>query len=391
MPLRARQSLLLIAFAHAALEFCNNFMPVLYPILMPAMGLNFTQVGVVALVSTTCMALAQPLFGWLSDRGRPELLTALSLVGIGLFMGMVGFAPTYPLLLVLIALGGLCSAAFHPPAAVITVDNSGKRRGAGLSIFSVGGNVGMALSPLWMSLALVWLGLAGTITLIPVGIAAGVAVYVVLRHERRAGATQASSRQSAAEGFFAGLIIIVVAMMFRSWFQVAVTTYLPIWVEANGGTAAAGATILAAFMFAASLGSLVGGPIGDRYGHWQVIVACTVIMPISYWLFLSGAGWLQWIMIVVAGVAVGATYPTSLVMALESWPRHMGIASGLLMGLGWWPGGIGASVTGYVADHRSLATGMFLLVFAPLISLLCMFVYAAFARARHWVPAAATE
>jgi len=383
MKTQFSRALLLVALAHLIIEFSNNFLPVLYPRLMPLMGLNYTQVGVIALVAGTSMALAQPLFGYISDRWGAVPLTTLSIMWIGVAMGLVGFAPSYGMLLVLIALGSLGSAAFHPPAAVIAASNSGAKRGSGISVFSVGGNIGAALSPLWIALALSWFGLPGVITILPLGLIFGIIFYLNLRTSSSVAA-RAEKPIAAAQGdtFIAGLILIVVAMMFRSWFQVGLTTYLPTWIESTGGTVAAGGSMLAVFAFSVSAGSLLGGAAGDRFGYWRILVIALALLPLTFWSFLNSAGSVQIAGLFLSGVAVGTTLPNSIVLVLEALPNQVGVASGLLMGLGWWPGGLGASFTGYLADRFSLFTALSTLTFVPLFGLLCLFAYGLLARAR---------
>ena len=385
MQSKIQRSLYLVALGHLTIELCNNYLPVLYPLVMPKMGLNFTQIGLIALVATTAMALAQPFFGYVSDRWGAERLSALSIVWIGVAMGLVGFAKSYPSLLGLIALGSFGSAAFHPPSAVIAAANSGSRRGAGISIFSVGGNIGSALSPLWLTLAFAWFGLRGTTVLIPIGLILGPVMYWELRRARHTTPLQQSSAPRppvATKGYLLALILVVAAMMFRSWVQVAFASYLPIWITDTGGSVAAGGRMLAIFMFSISAGSLVGGSAGDRFGHWQTIAVSMVALPTALALFINSAGLMQGVSLIVAGISIGATYPTSIVMALEAWPHQVGVASGLLMGLGWWPGGLGASFTGYIADRFSLHAGLQTLIVPPLMTIVCILAYAVFTRSR---------
>jgi MFS transporter, FSR family, fosmidomycin resistance protein len=386
-PRAIPRGLLVVAIGHLVIELSNNYLPILYPMIMPRLGLSYSQVGFIALVATTAMALFQPLFGYLSDRIGPEVLGAVSVVWIGITMGLVGFAWSYPSLLLLIALGSLGSSAFHPPSAIIAAASSGARRGAGLSIFSVGGSIGVALSPIWMALAFAWFGLPGTVTLIPIGILFGIMMY---RESRRVDIGSVRKTRAggpaAATGFAVGLALIVVAAMFRAWYQVALTTYLPTWVEAGGGTVAMGGQLLAAFSFAASLGSLIGGPMGDRVGHWQVVTGSTLLLSVAHWGMMQSTGAVQVAFLVLAGIAVGATYPTSIIMAMECWPGQVGVASGLVMGLGWWPGGIGAWFTGMLADRWTLEPALATLTFPPLLGFLCMLIYLLLARRRASPP-----
>ena len=99
------RSLLTIALGHLTIELCSNFLPVVYPVLISTLGLSYTQIGFVALVASTGTSLAQPLFGYLSDRWNPQRISALSIAWIGVLMGLVGFTWDYPSLVLLIALG----------------------------------------------------------------------------------------------------------------------------------------------------------------------------------------------------------------------------------------------------------------------------------------------
>lgn len=382
----AAGALTLVAGGHLVIELSTQFLPVLYTVVRASMGLSFTQVGTIALVATTCMALAQPLFGYLSDRWGAERLSAFSVIWIGAIMGTVGLAANYPMLLFLIALGTLGSAAFHPPSAVIAAANSGERRGTGISIFSVGGNIGSALSPILMAVVFAMVGLPGTLVVAPLGIGYGLFLYWRLRAIRLRIANTEQKPRPVPVGvapFLMGLGLIVVAMMFRSWYQVALTTYLPIWVEAEGGTVAAGAQMLAVFAFAISAGSFFGGPAGDRFGHWQTVALATACLAGFHWLVMNTGGVVQVGALILSGIAVGATYPTSIIMAIEAWPTKVGIASGLIMGLGWWPGGLGAQFTGYVADLNSLAYALELLILPILGASLLILGYATLRARRH--------
>ena len=351
---------------------------------MPMMGLSFAQVGFIALVSSSVMSFSQPVFGYFSDRWDAVWIVAASVVWIGVAMGLVGFARSYAALLMLVALGSLGSAAFHPPATVVAAANSGERRGSGLSIFSVGGNMGTALSPLWMALAVGALGLAGTLTILPIAAVFGVLFFVQMRRTMaRSSVVRSTSAGIPTNRFLLGMILIIAAMMFRSWYQVAFMTYLPTWVESMGGTINAGSRMLAAFLFAISAGSLLGGASGDRYGHLPVLVVALLSLPLWHWSFLTTTGAAQFAAIALAGVAVGCTFPTSIVLVLEAWPHQAGVATGLLMGLGWWPGGLGASLTGYLADSFTLTAALMTLAFVPLLGLACLLAYAVVSRARR--------
>jgi FSR family fosmidomycin resistance protein-like MFS transporter len=179
------------------------------------------------------------------------------------------------------------------------------------------------------------------------------------------------------------MILIVFAVMFRSWFQVSLTTYLPSWIQAGGGSVAAGGRLLSVLLFSVGLGSLVGGAMGDRFGAWQVVAFSLLSLSFTYWLLLNASSAFQPLILVLIGALLGSTYPVTIVMAHDAWPGRIGVASGLVMGLGWWPGGLGASFTGWIADRSTLDAGMQTLFIAPLLGAACVLLYALLLRAKQ--------
>jgi FSR family fosmidomycin resistance protein-like MFS transporter len=375
----------IVALAHLVLEICNNFLPIVYPIFKNELGLSYTQVGITAMVAGVTGTLTQPLFGYLSDRWHARHLTVLSVVFIGLVMGLVGFVQHYPALLLLAALGGLGSAAFHPAgASVVLTRSSGSRRGRAASIFSVSGNLGTALSSLWIISAITVLGIGGTVTLIPLVLVTGVIVYQQLKSAEKfefaASNKPALPHPKKRTGVMIGLLMIVMAVMARTWFQISLVTYLPEWIQGQGFSLVYGGQLLAVMLVAVGVGSLTGGTLSDYIGRWQVILISMVMLIPIYWLFMLTSGPVQMALTAMIGVLIGASFPVGLVMAQDAWPHRVGVATSLVIGVGWVTGGIGASVTGYLADKYSLTLGLQFLVLAPIVGVLCVLVYALLQR-----------
>ncbi len=373
---RIGSALIFVSIGHLVLEFSNNFLPVLYPVLIPVMGLNYAQIGLVALVASTVLSFSQPVFGYLSDRWGSYWIVGLSIAWTGIAMGMVGLTSQYSTLLLLVALGAFGSAAFHPPATVTAAANSGSKRGSGISIFSVGGNIGTALSPLWMVFMLGLVGLTATLSITLFAVTYGIIFLLLMRRPRVDHETQSeSTTEIVAHRFLLGMFLIIAATMFRSWYQVAFMTYLPTWIEESGGTLALGSRFLSLFLLSISVGSIVGGISGDRIGYLAVLIISLATIPFFHYGFMHTTGSLQLLMIFLSGVAVGSTFPTSIVLVLDAWPSQRGFASGLLMGLGWWPGGLGTSLTGILADTYSLTWALKTLTFVPLFGFVCLLAY----------------
>ena len=380
-----KRPLILAAVGHLMLELFANFLPIVYPLLIENLSLTLAQVGIVAMVVTVAGSITQPLFGYLSDRWDSALVVAVSVAWLGVFLGLVGFAWSYTSLLIIVGLGVLGSAAFHPGGATFASMDGSKRRGVSLSIFSVGGNLGSAFSPLIVALGLNWLGLHGTALLIPVALVVGLMLYRPLREvEREATHTHYEGRQRSqslgGQGSLMALVMVTIAAAARSWVQVSLITYLPVWLAGQGLSLTTAGQILSAFLFSISVGALIGGPLSDRIGFWPVLVLGLGLLLGGQLIFLNVSGATLVGVIMLMGTAVGLTFPVAILMAQDVWPQGPAMAAAVIMGLGWAPGGIGASVTGWIADQSSLAVGFRALLPVPIIGLVAVLLYVIFLK-----------
>jgi FSR family fosmidomycin resistance protein-like MFS transporter len=376
------RSLCLAALGHLVLELCSQYLPVLYPVLMVNLSLNYTQVGIISLVHGVGTTLIQPLFGYLSDRWDRRWMVVLSVTWLGILLGLVGLTRSYWALLVVVGLGVLGSAAFHPSAVSVVSACGNKRRGTATSVFSLGGSLGSALSPLWVTWGVERMGLPGTTFLIPPALLTAVLIFWLLgRQQQAAQHAHAQRKTSLSRHTVVSLVFIVLAVMFLSWFQWSFRTYLPTWLQERGLTLAGAGQMMFVFAIASGAGTLLGGALSDRVGRWPTLAACLILIGPTLWFFLLLSGVMQWALVIWMGILIGATFPISIVMAQETWPRGVGTASGLVMGLGWVPGGLGASLTGVLADRYSLTDALRTLLLPALLSVVSILAYAAIQRA----------
>lgn len=368
----------IMSLAHLILEASFNFLPVTYVLLIPKLGLSYESVGALVFLTAILGSGTQPLFGWLSDRGDPRRIVLVSLIWSGVLMGLVGFMPTYGALAALLGLASLGSAAFHPPAAALSSQTEATNRGRAMSLFSVGGNLGAALSPALVGLALGSVGLAATAVVIPLTL---LTAWLLMRRYRATpppvprvdagpGAVPATT-----VGSMVALMAIVTVVGARSYYQMAVMTYLPEWLQANGQSLAMAGAALAVFMIAVSLGSLFGGTLADRFGRLPVIVVSLVMIGVGHWFMMRLSGPSQMVAVALVGAMIGASFPVTIVLAQEAWPQKVGMASAIVMGLGWMPAGLGAWVVGRVADGSTLSAGLATLIIAPIVGLGAAMVY----------------
>lgn len=371
----------LVAFSHFAIELSENFLPIIYPVLIPMLGLSYTQVGFLALVSSTGATFFQPIFGYLTDRFGANRIMVLSVLWTGLIMGLVGLSPNYWLLIILVGGGTLGSSAFHPSGvAMMSTGVAAHRRGGTFSIFSVMGSLGTALSPLLIAYMVRLVNLPGTLILTPLGIVAGILLFRQLWHQPErtpvaaAGASGAST--VAQRGSKLALTLVVLMVMSRSWLQGSVNTYLPEWLQTQGYSLEAAGQVFSAMLVATSIGTLIGGTLSDKVGRWQVVGGSLLLLNPAVWLLLHSTGAVQVGAAMFLGALLGSSFPVTVAMAGETWPRGVGLAASLVMGLGWFPGGIGASVTGAIADYSTLTSALHWLMVAPLVGLVFVTLFA---------------
>ena len=372
-----RHSPLPVALGHLVIEVCNNYLPVVYPLLVDAGRLTYTQVGTITLVSGMCASLTQPFFGHLSDRWSPRHIIALSIACSGLSMGLVGFAEGWLPLALLVALAMIGSAAFHPSGASRASAGGGSGQGRAVATFSVGGNLGAALSPLVVTAAIRRLGIRGTIVVVPIGLLGSVLLYYLLVGVSYRKISQRGNPQTgtAGGGSLTGLILVVMAVLFRTWFHMPFLTYLPTWARDQGRPLEIGAQMLFAFTVCAGMGSLIGGALADRIGRWQTMgIGMGLLAPIEL-LLLSVPPGFQLVLVGVLGVLVGITFPAAIVAAQDAWPGGLGMASGLALGLPWVGGGLGGLITGFLADHVSVPVALRWLALPAVLATLCVLAY----------------
>lgn len=377
-----------MALAHLVLETSFNFLPVTYALLIPRLGLTYGQIGTAVLMMTLAGTATQPLFGLLADRRDPRRIVVAGIIWGGVLMGLVGFVPTYGVLALLMTLAALGSAAFHPSGALLASVVEPQNRGRAMSLFAVGGNLGAAVSPLFVGVFLSVMGLAGTAIVIPLALVSGWLLArqfgrLPLPATHRSHGAAAAPPDAAEVGSLVALVAIILVVGARSYFQQALMTYLPQWLGTHGQSLAVSGAALSILLVAVSTGSLFGGSLSDRLGRVPVIAVSLIVMMPAQWLLLNTTGPVQLAAVLTIGLMIGASFPVTIVLAQEAWPRSVGLASAMVMGLGWLPSGLGAFAVGQIADRSSLTTGLTTLILVPLVGLLALAAYS-LAQRRHY-------
>jgi FSR family fosmidomycin resistance protein-like MFS transporter len=368
---------LLTSGGHFTLELCSNFLPILYPIYIATAGFTYSQVGLLTFIYVFFASAPQPFFGYLSDRWHPGRLAIFGVVWLGLLMGITGLISSFLPLAILIGLSAIGSSIFHPSAAAITSVSNYSISGRTMALFSVSGNLGAALSPLLIGTLIGWLNLRSTLVIIPITLFSGLLLFhysLQNVHYKIPGAKSSHREREKQNKPIIIFVFILVAVMLKSWFYLSIQTYLPSWSSQSGVFYLSGDKVLFTLMLTVSIGSLLGGWLSDRIGHSLVLLLGLILSVPLYWSLFSLQGILLYLSLVGLGICIGFSFPTSIVLAQKVWPQSVGLASALVIGLAWVPGGIGASVTGLIADSFSLLLGLKLLVFTQILAAISIIV-----------------
>ncbi|HEY7930221.1 MAG TPA: MFS transporter, partial [Steroidobacteraceae bacterium] len=360
-------------------DMLQSLLPSIYPNLKTEFGLNFSQVGLVTLVYQLTASILQPLVGLYADR-RP---TPLALPGGTLFsltgLMVLSIAHTYGVLLIGAALLGVGSSVFHPESSRVARMAAGKRHGLAQSTFQVGGNLGSAIGPLAAAVVVVRWGQSSLAVFALLSLVTCTILWNVSRWYKHHGLARlhraaARSRGAAQVASRAALkaILVLVALIFSKYIYLAsLTSYYTFYLIHHFGVSVRVAQLyLFAFLAAVAVGTVLGGPIGDRFGRRYVIWA-SILGPLPFTLLLPHAS-LAWTgpLTVMIGLILASAFPAIVVYAQELLPGKVGMIAGLFFGLAFGIGGLGAAMLGKLADWKSIEFVYRICAYLPLIGLL---------------------
>lgn len=371
------------AFCHFLNDMVQSLIPAIYPQLKASFHLDFSQIGLITLTYQITASLLQPLIGHFNDlRPRPySLAIGMSFTLIGLVT--LSRVSTYPMLLCGAALVGMGSAVFHPESSRVVRTVSGGRDGFAQAFFQVGGNAGSSLGPLLAAFivlphgrgSLAWfsvVALAGIIVL--AGVGSWSKKNRPAPRKSRSAKTEYHPLLSPRKVYLS--LAVLIALMFSKFFYLSsLNSYYTFFLMSKFHLSIQSAQVHL-FMFAGAIaaGTIIGGPIGDRFGR-KYVIWCSILGVLPFTLVLPYAN-LFWtsILSVVIGVILASAFSAILVYAQELMPGKIGMVSGLFFGLAFGMAGVGAALLGNLADHTSINFVYKLCSFLPAIGLLTGFL-----------------
>jgi FSR family fosmidomycin resistance protein-like MFS transporter len=374
--------LIAISACHLINDMMQSLLPAIYPGLKADLGLSFGQIGLVTLVYQVTASILQPLVGLYADR-RPTPLalpfgTLFSLAGLA----VLSVAHSYLVVLIGASLLGMGSSVFHPESSRVARMAGGGRHGLAQSLFQVGGNTGQALGPLAAAIVVMRWGQSSLAAFALLALLSGAILWNVgMWYKHHGLARLAAARKGAAsvppvKAEARRGIAILLALIFSKYVYLAsLTSYFTFYLIHRFGTSVQSAQLhLFVFLGAVAVGTVVGGPLGDRFGR-KYVIWFSILGALPFTLLLPHVG-LFWTgpVTVAIGLILASAFPAIVVFAQELVPGKVGMISGLFFGFSFGMGGIGAAALGWLADRTGIATVYQVCAFLPVLGLLCAFL-----------------
>jgi FSR family fosmidomycin resistance protein-like MFS transporter len=371
-----------ISFGHLLNDLLQAVIPAAYPILKDNYNLTFTQVGLITFSYQMAASILQPFVGFYTDR-KPKPYSQI----IGMLFTLSGivllsYAGSFPVILASVILVGIGSSIFHPEASRVSYLASGGKRGLAQSIFQIGGNTGTAIGPLLIAWIVVPHGQQYIIWFVAVALLAIVVLWRIARWYQNH--LNLSAKKKIALENLPNLsqrrivlsVVILLVLIFSKYFYVAsISSYFTFYLIEKFNLSVQDAQFhLFLFLLSVAAGTLLGGPLGDKFGRKYVIwfsvlgaAPFTLLLPYAD-LFWTG------VLSVVIGIIISSAFPAILVYAQELLPKKLGMVSGLFYGFAFGMGGLGSALLGYMADHRGIEYVYHICAYLPLIGVIAWFL-----------------
>jgi FSR family fosmidomycin resistance protein-like MFS transporter len=369
-----KKALAILSVGHFVTDINQGALPALLPYFKEALNLSYTLSGVILLSANLTSSIIQPVFGHLSDRKPMGWFLPFTPFIACLGIALAGFVSNYSLLLLCVMISGVGVASFHPEGFKTAYFFTGDKKATGMSLFAVGGNLGIAVGPI-TALALVsYFGLKGTLGLILPGIL--IAVILLLNLSWIFSPVQSAHKDAKKEAkkplskdqkrSFSLLISIATV---RAWTQLGLATYIPFYyINYLKGNPLYAGKLVSTFLMAGALGTLVGAPLADRWGHKKFLLITMLSSFPLLLLFYNSSGFITFILLGISGMVLISSFAVTTVMAQAILPHHLGMASGMMVGFTISAGGIGVTLLGTVADTWGVPMAIKTVFVMPLIA-----------------------
>ena len=376
--------LIALSLSHLLNDLLQSVLSASYPLLKDDLALNFAQIGTITLVYQLAASVFQPVVGLLFD--KHPVSWSLPLATTFTFLGIIGlaYAPTMSLILISVFIIGLGSSVLHPEASRITSLASGGKRGLAQSLFQVGGNLGGSLGPLLLALLVAPYGRNHIVVFVFFALLAYVVSrpickwfkgYLTQMKEQHIEMKVQNTRPLSVGMTIFAIFMLMILIFSKYIYMASLTSYYTFYlIEKFGVSVQQSQIFLFVFLVATAIGTMVGGPIGDRIGRKSVIwISILGTAPFS--LLMPHVGlWMTVVLSFCVGFMLSSAFPAILLYAQELLPYRLGLVSGLFFGFAFGIAGIASAVLGNYADAYGIEMVYRTCAYMPLLGLVAWFL-----------------
>ena len=386
-PFSPRKQLYFLTVVHTVIDSYATVLPHLLPLLLKKLASQTTArnslAGIIISVYSTFSSLGQIFFGWASDRFQTMHFVTFGVAFTAIALSLLGIAPSLFLVLVLLGIGGCGVAAFHPKATSQAAALAGGDRGFAISIFLTGGNIGRGLGPLLIMYLVVyryglesmpWCMSAGVLValLIPKALKLPKVAVNVSSQVVAAPTNPPEKRKNlwgAIRPHWHPLLVLYLLSVLRTITGIGLENFLSLYLDDLQYSNLARSGVIGLFIFAASMGIMVGGSLSDRINYYGLLLFSFIASPPLLYISLHSTGVTFLILLFLGNFVLSSSTTINIVLAQRLLPEHENIASSFMMGAAWSIGGLLSIPVGLLGDHFGLARVLDGLVMLPLISI----------------------
>ncbi|MCK5554316.1 MAG: MFS transporter, partial [Deltaproteobacteria bacterium] len=361
------KSLAVLTSAHLITDAYNNFLPPLIPLLMQKMNLSLTLSGSLITIRALASFFTQPAVGYVSDRSGVGLFVIFGPLVMGIFISLLGIAPSYWFLALCLIMGGIGHSALHPQSAAMIGDIDRRRAGFFMSVWMIGGTIGMAIGPLIVTVVVSIFGLIGTLYTVVFAVIITIFLIKLAPAPPPSNVADAYSLRAHLLPKMGSLALLWFLVVIRSATGMSFLTFLSVLLIRKGFPLVTSGLAVSLYTGGGVLGGFIGGTLSDYVGKKKVMLASFLLSPVVLLLFLKSHGTLSLGFLIIGGLCMWGTNPVIIVAAQEIAPESRTLVSSMMMGLAWGVGNILVTVTGFLGDTVGLENALQWILLLPLI------------------------
>ena len=374
-----RAIIIALALGHGVIDLYANFLAGLLPFFKRKFSLTNSLSGALISVMIFSASLCQVFYAYVGDKWGRRFFVVVGPVVTGLFMCFIGLSPSFTVLLILLMMGGMGVAAFHPHAASFVGASSGEKRGLGLSIFMTVGTGGFAFGPL-ISTALISSPAIGPARMPLFSVAGLVMSFFIYRYSDLSGeglgARSSANVLSVIKPHARPLTLLCMIVILRATVCIVFTNFMSLLMEQRGLALVIGGRAITLFLISITAGTMLGGYLYDRVSRKRLLIFSLLFSSPFLFILLYAHGFTFAILLIIAGVSIGCSHPVPLAISQELVPEGASTVSSIMMGFSWGLAGFSAWFFGRLSDSYggNVVPSMSIAALLPLLAVVLVFL-----------------